>query len=133
MDIENALNHLADELKVSHPFFGAYEFNEYGAPVLDGSSIFDMGMFLLILEETPKPAHSVALSRLLPVTKLTIKNWLKKIQGDALVVVDSVGSGKTAHYILRDWGVYSKDRYEPFRPYIRLVIQKWRMSENGQS
>jgi hypothetical protein len=133
MSTDKSMKKLAQELRVMFPFFDCYEFNEHGLPTLDGSSIFDMGLFLLILEEAGQPANSVALGGLLSVTKLTIKNWLKKCQQDAIAVVDSVGNGKTAHYILRDWGVYSKNVYEPFRPYIRLVIQRWRMNEHGNS
>ncbi|WP_156675884.1 hypothetical protein [Pseudomonas sp. Leaf58] len=132
MSTEHSMIQLARELRTKFPFFESYQLNEHGAPTLDGASIFDMGLFLLILEEAG-PAHSVALARLMSVTKLTIKNWIKKNQLDALAVIDSVGSGKTAHYILRNWGVYSENVYEPFRPYIRLVIKQWRLTEDGNS
>ena len=131
MKTVDMMRELEKELKARFPFFDTYKFNEFGAPILNGSSIFDMGLFLMFLEEAGQPAHSVALGRLLSVTKLTILNWRKKCETDALAVIDSEGSCQTAHYILRDWGVYSKTVYQPFQPYVRLVIQNWRKKENG--
>lgn len=133
MNLEHSMQEMAKELSEAYPFFESYKLNEFGAPMLDGSSIFDMGFFLLVIDEVGQPANSVSVGRLMGVVKLTIKNWLKKSEKDALAVVEKAGLNKQAHYVLHDWGVYSKDTYEPFRPYVRLMIQRWRSSEDGNA
>jgi hypothetical protein len=113
-------------LKENFPFFGRYTLNRFGAPELDGSSIFDMGLFLLIMDEMGPSGNSVTLAELLSVVKLTVKNWCKKLENHACCEIPSCSSAKAAHYEVLDWGVYDRSFYETFRPYARSIISEWR-------
>lgn len=129
MNIPEPVEKELNALKEKFPFFGRYTINRFGAPELDGSSIFDMGLFLLILEEmgaSGTPGNSVTLAELLSVVQLTVKNWCKKLKNHACCDLLSRSSAQAAHWEVLDWGSYNPSFYETFRPYVRAIISEWR-------
>lgn len=103
--------------------------NEAGSPMLDGMSFFDMGVFLLFVEMMGEHSTAPNLGNLLSVTKLTCKNWIKKHNKDSVAQVDWVSVGR-GHYQISDWGIYCRECFDPFIPFVQATIDRWLEQRN---
>jgi hypothetical protein len=133
MSLKDSLETEALRLAAEFTFFATYTFNEYHAPHLNGGSSVDMGIAFLIIDEMGPDATSPKLGNLLSVTKLTCKNWISKLCADCLCEIEWQTNSRTGkQFVVGSMGIFNSNFYANFRPYVKLLIQHWRETNNGQ-
>jgi hypothetical protein len=132
--LETLISH-QEFLKKNFPFFGTYMFNEFQAPHLSGGSPVDLGIAMLFIEELGNDAITPKMSKLLSVTELTCKNWIKKLSAECLCNIEFCRSARMGkRYIVHTHGIFNMELYDQFRPYVKLVIHYWQETlKNGHT
>lgn len=119
-----------NNLSLKYPPMAKHEINANGSPRLNGSSSFDVGLFLIFIEEMGVDSNCPKLSRMLDVSELTCKNWIKKLREDCLCeIIWTKIEGDTSRFIVESHGIFNISLYDNFRPYIISVINHWRSLE----
>ena len=117
----------------SFPFFSTYSFNDFHAPHLNGGSPVDLGMVLLFIDELAADANNPKMAKLLSVTELTCKNWIKKLKTECLCDIEWINSAKTGkRFIVNSYGIFNTELYDQFRPFVKLVIHYWRENQTDE-
>lgn len=129
MSLSSLIAQEKTRLSANHAFFQSYTFNEHGAPIFNGSSPVDLGMYMLVMQEMGPLANSSNLSSLLSVSVLTCKNWKKKLTDTCLCDIEwgNFAPGKNS-FKVKSSGIFDQRFYDEFSPYFRLVIDNWSKS-----
>lgn len=96
---------------------------------LKGTSILDMGILLMAIELLGDKATSVIMLKVFGCSKLTVKNWIDRLRGeDGMCDIpwekdNGPVKGNIGRFVVQDWGVFNKEVYLPFEPYVKMAIE----------
>ena len=110
--------------------------NKYEFPQLKGTSALDMGLLLLLIEQMENDNKALNLADLIGVTELSAKKWIARLRTEGMCEVEWVNPqvrkfGNFGKYEVTNWGIFRREVYLPFVPYVNMVINNWKNSQNA--
>lgn len=108
--------------------------NEYGVPLMKGTSAFDLGLYMLFIEALDKDAKTEVLAEICGVGTLSCKKWNNRLKVECMVEVEWVRPvnnvrGNIGKFVISNWGIYDKTVYSVFRPYAKMVVDNYMSSK----
>ncbi len=113
--------------------------NEYGVPLLKGTSALDLGLFMLFIEVLDENANTATLAEIFQVGRLSCKNWIGRLREECMCHVEWVKPeikvrGNVGKFVVFNWGIFQREVYEPFAPYAKIVSDNWKkLNEQDRS
>ena len=116
------------------------DINEFGVPLLKGTSALDLGLFLLFIETLDEDSSTAALAQIFLVGRLSCKNWIKRLREECMCHIEWVKPeiktrGNVGKFVVYSWGIFQREVYAPFTPYAKMVVRNWKeqnAKESGQ-
>ena len=114
-------------------------FNEYGVPILKGTSAFDIALFMLFVDVFDTDSKTEVLAEISGVNTLSCKKWIKRLRSECIAKVDWVRPetavrGNIGKFVVSSWGIFDHTVYSVFRPYAKMVLDNYKsINESGNS
>jgi hypothetical protein len=107
------------------------QLNIYGAPDLKGTSALDIGLYLLFIEVLGEDSKNEHLAEMFDVGVLCCKNWTNRLRNEGMCKVvwerpKVPVRGNRGKFEVYNWGIFNKDIYLAFTPYVKLVVDNWK-------
>lgn len=105
--------------------------NEYGVPILKGTSAFDLGLFMLFVDVFNADSKTEVLSAVAGVNLLSSKKWITRLKVECMAKIDWVRPqarvrGNIGKFVVNGWGIYDYAVYSVFRPYATMVLNNYK-------
>lgn len=112
--------------------------NEFGVPLLKGTSALDLGLFLLFIDALDEDSSTAALAQIFLVGRLSCKNWIKRLREECMCQIEWVKPeiktrGNVGKFVVYSWGIFQREVYAPFTPYAKIAIRNWKENNGSQS
>lgn len=114
-------------------------FNEYGVPILKGTSAFDIALFMLFVDVFDTDSKTEIMAEICGVNPLSCKKWIKRLRSECIAKVDWVRPetavrGNIGKFVVSSWGIFDQTVYSVFRPYAKMVLDNYKsINESGNS
>lgn len=103
--------------------------NEHGLPRNPRFSLgIDVCLYMMVIEELAEKTSSELLSEIFRLSPLSCKMWIKRLREECACDIDL---DHDRRYQVVSWGIYNRDVYVAFQPYVKLVVSNW-LARNPQ-
>lgn len=113
--------------------------NEYGVPILKGTSAFDIALFMLFVDVFDDESKTEVLADISGVNALSCKKWIKRLRSECMATVDWVRPekavrGNIGKFVVKSWGIFDGAVYSVFKPYAKMVLNNYKsINDSGHS
>lgn len=113
--------------------------NEYGVPILKGTSAFDIALFMLFVDVFDADSKTEVLADISGVNALSCKKWIKRLRSECMATVEWVRPetavrGNIGKFVVKSWGIFDSAVYSVFKPYAKMVLNNYKsINDSGHS
>lgn len=110
------------------------QLNEFGVPILKGTSAFDIALFMLFVDVLDGDSKTEILAEICGVGQLSCKKWIKRLRNECMADVNWVRPptsvrGNIGKFVVSNWGIFDKAVYSVFVPYAKMVLNNYKSSK----
>lgn len=114
------------------------QLNLFEVPLLKGTSALDLGFILLFVELLGDDSKSENMASIFGVTSLCCKKWIRRLRDEGMCEVDWTTPevrlfGNIGKYEVNNWGIFNREVYLPFVPYVTMAINNWKKTLDVKS